>query len=202
MMGHFEIYQRSFISGLFDATRFIRSLDINAVMGNILDKKDVGIRVIDIAAYRGMPASVGRLLTDNLSSWHNPERVNLYVKAILEKTDFYSGKDIEYLRCLWQLRHSIAHTGGWLTLPDAQKVSQLRNMGDKPISFDHNFIRQVHKELHNVVRGSVGRAEITFKNKMKFDYSKEELSRILRSKEIKNLFRVDSPRQSQLRSVK
>lgn len=30
------------------------------------------------------------------------------------------------LAVLWQLRHSIAHTAGWLTQPDAQKVERLR----------------------------------------------------------------------------
>lgn len=199
MMGHFEIYQRSFISGLFDATRFIRSLNIDTVMKNITgESRDGGVRLIDIAAYRGQPASISRLLTDNLPGWHDPQKVNKFVKAMLDKIDFYSGKDIEYLNCLWQLRHSIAHTGGWLTLPDAQKVPQLKNMGDKSISFDHNFIRQVHKAFHDIVQSSVGRVETAFKNRMEADYSKEEISKILRSKEIKNLFTVASPRQSQL----
>jgi hypothetical protein len=202
MMGHFEIYQRSFISGLFDATRFIRSLNIDSAMKKILaDSKDNGIRVIDFAAYRGQPAYVGRLLTDYLSGWHDPQRVNTIVKAMLEKIDFYSGKDIEYLNCLWQIRHSIAHTGGWLTLPDAQKVPQLNNMGDRPISFDHNFIRQIHEEFHSIVKSSVGRTAASFRNKIEIDYPKEEANRLLRSKEIKSLFRVDSPRQSQLRSA-
>lgn len=202
MMGHFDIYQRLFVSGLFEATRFIRSLNMDTVMKRILgDARDNGIRIIDLAAYRGEPAYIGGLLTDNLSGWHNPQRVNEIVKAMLEKIDFYSSKDIEYLTCLWQIRHAIAHSGGWLTLPAAQKVPQLKSLGDRPIFFDHNFIRQVHEEFHNIVKDSVDRASAAFKQKIESDYSGEDEERfkILHSEEIEMLFKVGSPRGSHLR---
>ncbi len=202
MMGHFEIYQRSFVSRLFEATRFLRDLNIDMVMKRILgDSKDSGIRIVDIAAYRGQPANIGGLLTDNISGWHNPQRVNEIIKAMLEKTDFYSGADIDYLNCLWQIRHSIAHTGGLLTLPDAQKVPRLKNIGDKRMFFDHNFIRQVHEEFHEIVKQSIGRAAQAFKNNVETAYKsdEDEKYKILSSEEVESLFKVTSPRQSQLR---
>ena len=202
MMGHFEIYQRSFVSRLFEATRFIRDLNIDVVMKRILgDSRDSGIRLIDIAAYRGQPANIGSLLTDNISGWHNPHRVNEIIKAMLEKTDFYSGVEIEYLSCLWQIRHSIAHTGGWLTLPDAQKAPRLRNIGDKRMFFDHNFVRLVHEEFHGIIKNSVRRASDAFKNNIETAYKSDadERNKILQSDEVNSLFKVTSPLKSQLR---
>ena len=179
---------------------FIRSMDIDGVMRGILgDGRDGSVRLIDFAAYRGQPAYIGRLLTDSLSGWHNPQRINSIVKAMLRSIDFYSGRDIHYLNCLWQIRHSIAHTGGWLTLPDAQRVPELKSMGGKPIAFDHNFIRQVHEEFHAIVDGSIGRAATAFAERIVADYPTDEATKILESEEIQCLFTVNSPRQSQLR---
>jgi hypothetical protein len=202
MMGHFEIYQRSFVGRLFEATRFIRDLNMDIVMKRILgDSRDGGIRITEIAAYRGQPANIGALLTDNISGWHNPQRVNEIIKAMLEKTDFYSGEDTDYLNCLWQLRHSIAHTGGWLTLPDAQKVQRLKNLGDKRIFFDHNFVRLVHEEFHGIVKNSVRRASEAFKKKIELVYRDDQDGRdsILHSEEVESLFKVASPRRAELR---
>lgn len=202
MMGHFEIYQRSFLAGLFDATRFIRSLDMDAAMRGIFgDGKDSSVRMIDFAAYRGQPAYIGRLLTDSLTVWHNPQRINSIVKSMLPRVDFYAAEDVRYLNCLWQIRHSIAHSGGWLTPPDAQRIPELHGMGGQPISFDHNFIRQIHEEFHAVVHNSVGRTATAFRDRIAADYSKEEATRIIGSEEIECLFKVDSPRQSQLRRL-
>jgi hypothetical protein len=202
MMGHFEIFQRSFVSGLFEATRFMRNINIDAVVKRILgDSRDTGIRIIDIAAYRGQPTNIGDLLTDNILGWHNPHRVNEIINAMLEKVNFYSASDIDYLNCLWQIRHSIAHRGGWLTLPDAQKVPQLKSISDKLVSFDHNFIRQVHVEFHGIIKSSVKRASESFNNRIEIDYrgSENEINRILQNKELIDLFKVTSPRESQLR---
>jgi hypothetical protein len=202
MMGHFETFQRSFVSDLFEATRFIRNLNVEILMKRILgESKDNGIRIVDMAAYRGQTASIGRLLVDNIVGWHNPQRVNEIVKAMLEKTEFYSNADIEYLNCLWQIRHAITHTGGWLTLSDAQKVPQLKSLGNEPIYFDHNFIRQVHEEFHQIVKNSVDRASEAFRKKIEADYEEDEQEKdtILQGKEILKLFTVTSPRQSELR---
>jgi hypothetical protein len=58
---------------------------------------------------------------------------------------------------LWQIRHSIVHTGAWLTLPDAQKVKRLKPYGGKPLVFEDSFINAVSRRFHRIVRDANGR---------------------------------------------
>ena len=88
--------------------------------------------------------------------------MNKYFRALLD-TDIFSDADCKNLLILWQLRHSIVHTGGSLTQPDAQKVPELMNLGGKPLAFDDRFIQEVSKKFHPLVKSATSKAEKSFK---------------------------------------
>lgn len=171
-MGHFETYQKLLFSGIFEATRFIKNFDMDEFR-TALDKK-IEIKVSRIGAYRGQPAPMGQIIADSLDGWHNPEKVNNYMRLLVKNTDFFTNKEKEDLCVLWQLRHSIVHTGGWLTLPDAQKVSDLKSYGNKPVIFDHNIIIvAVHQKMHILVRDATRRLETGFRKLLQEELSSE-----------------------------
>ena len=121
---------------------------------------------VKLSAYRGFKPHVGILLADNLHSWHDPEKVNAYFRAFDLKVQFYSKKECQELKVLWQLRHSIVHTGGTITLADAQKTSELVSFGEEVIVFEDNFIFEVARKLHPLVRDATGRLEEAFRGKL------------------------------------
>ncbi len=193
IMGHFETYQKLLFSGVFESTRFIKVFDMEGFHKELEKKGEIEIKVSRIGAYRGQPAQIGQIIADSLGGWHDPEKVNSHMKLLVKNVDFFSNKEKEELRVLWQLRHSIVHTGGWLTLPDAQKVSDLKSYGNKPVIFDPNIIIvAVHKKMHSLVRDATHRLETEFKKLLQENLSLEA------ENEIKLLFQVDSPNQNLL----
>jgi hypothetical protein len=80
-----------------------------------------------------------------------------YIKALGLKHDIYSNTEVQDLRVLWQLRHSIVHTGAWLTIPDATKVKRLAAFRDKPIVFSPAFINAFSRRMHKIVKSANGR---------------------------------------------
>lgn len=151
VMGHFETYQKYLFAGLFDMSVYLKTFNINKFAKFLRDQNLGDIDIVRLSVYRNIGTnSIGMIVADTLSSWHNPEKVNAYFKAILE-IDVFSGKDKANLSVLWQLRHSIVHTGGTITLPDAQKIRELNNMGDKSIAFKESFISELSRKFHLLV---------------------------------------------------
>ena len=70
------------------------------------------------------------------------------------KLEFYSNADKEKLSVLWQMRHSIVHTASTITLPDSQKVTSLNRFGGKVISLDTQFIYEVARKLHPIIKSA------------------------------------------------
>jgi hypothetical protein len=151
IMGHFETYQRYLFAGAFDYSVYLRGFNIDAffkVLG-----KDLSIDLVRLSAYRGDGiASVGAFLADNLQGWQNPHTVNEYFKAFGCGHDFYSKDACDQLKVLWQLRHSIVHTGGTLTLADSQKIGKLVTFGGKTIAFEKTFIFEASRKFHRIVK--------------------------------------------------
>jgi hypothetical protein len=188
VMGHFETYQKLLFAGTFEATRFTKDFDMDRFHNELKKMGEIEIKVNRIGAYRGQPAPMGQIIADSLGGWHNPEKVNSHMKLLVKNVNFFSGKEMEELRVLWQLRHSIVHTGGWLTLPDAQKVGDLKSYGNKPVIFDSNVIVvAVHKKMHSLVKDATHRLENGFKSLLQGNLSPEA------EEEIRLLFQVDSP---------
>lgn len=161
IMGQFELYQRFTFSAAFELTRYISSFNLESSIKTL--EKDAGLQ-LDIAhlcAYRGQPAPIGQLIADSLMSWHSPEKVNLYVRAIARDLAFYSNDDIRIIKALWQIRHSMVHTGGWLTLPDAQKNVDFSGQGGKAIFFEDDFTEALVKALFKISISATRRLSVS-----------------------------------------
>jgi len=66
----------------------------------------------------------------------------------------------------WQLRHSIVHTGGTITLPDAQKIKLLSSFGGHTITFQDQFIISLCRKISEIVKNSTKRIEKAFKDSL------------------------------------
>ncbi len=187
IMGHFETYQRYLFAGMFERTSILQQFNVDKFFRSLTDEAILKIDPVRLSAYRGFGASVGVLLADHLPGWHNPEKVNRYFQAFGFQVTFFSTKDCKRLRTLWQLRHSIVHTGGTITIPDAQKVNDLAQFGNKPVVFDKQFILEVSKKMHPLVKDATGRLAHSFRRNLANDVSQED------RKAVDKLFEVRSP---------
>ncbi len=185
-MGHFETYQRYLFAGIFERSSVLRDFQVDDFFRHLSKETSLKIDPVMMSAYRGFSASAGILLADSLSGWHNPEKVNRYFAAFGFNAQFFSTDDCKRLRTLWQLRHSIVHTGGTITIPDAQKVKDLSAFGDKPIVFDNQFVFEVSRKMHPLVRDATNRIAQEFKKATLADAPQEEKDAV------DDLFRVKS----------
>lgn len=141
IMGHFETYERYLFAGVFDFSVFLTGFNVESFFKKLNKESNISIDLIRLSAHRSIGAtSIGSLLADSLNGWHDAKRVNNFFNAFSLDYQLYGNADCAKLSVLWQLRHSIVHTGGTLTLPDAQKVPELQNHGNKQIVFENNFI--------------------------------------------------------------
>ncbi len=187
LMGHFETFQRHLFSGVFELSPHIEKFDVRKFF-KVLDKEtSLEIDPMKLSAYRGFGANVGIVIADNLPGWHDPEKVNRYFEAFGLKTQFYANGDCDRLRVLWQLRHSIVHTGSSITLSDAQRMEELTQYGGKPIVFEKNFILEVSRKLHPLIRDATKRIELAFQERLSVNAMQP-----VREK-ISQLFLVKSP---------
>lgn len=188
LMGQFELYQRFTFSSTFELSRYMPKFDLDRCIKSLQKESNLQLDICHLSAYRGQPAPIGQLIADNLSGWHMPRKVNFHMKAILNNLDFYSTVDIEALRVLWQLRHTMVHTGGWLTLPDAQKIPELSKHGDKAIFFYDGFTEAVVRRFHVIAARSTERLSKALNDNLSAD--------VLASKEFKDLVNISSPKRS------
>lgn len=190
IMGHFEIFQRFLFAGLLEITRLMPAFDMTKAIKSLTNQTRLEIDLPSLGAYRGAPAQVGRLIADSLSGWHDPEAVNSYFRSIVPNVNVYSNKQRALLAMLWQLRHSIVHTGGWLTLTDAQKVEELVQYGGQPILLGGRAVDSVVRRMHPLVKESVGRLESEVRTTLRADLDDGEVQ------EVADLFAVRSSRNS------
>ncbi len=166
MMSHFEMYQRFLFAGMLEASRFDPNFRLAECVKYLERDSNMALNIERLLAYRGRPAPIGQLIADSVGSWHNPERVISHFKALVPDYVFFSGKESTLLRTLWQLRHSIVHTGGWLTHADAQKVLSLVLVGDRPILLDERFVEAVARRLHGIIKRSTSGIGAKFETKL------------------------------------
>lgn len=158
-MGHFETYQRSLFSGILERSTSFPSFDVVKFLKHF-DKYcggEVTISTGRLLAFRELNAPVGFVFADSLTGWHNPKRVNAFFKAFGVAQDVFSNAEVGDLEVLWQLRHSVVHTGAWLTVPDAKKVKRLSAWQDKPIVLDPSFVNAMSRRLHKLVKAANAR---------------------------------------------
>ena len=156
-MGHFETFQRCLFAGVFESSRLLKHFDVDDFFKSNSLPKDTKLDLPRLSAYRGTPASIGLVLADALTGWHDPDKVNGYFNAFKLDYVLFSNEAKASLRILWQLRHSIVHTGAWLTIPDAQKVSDLRAFGNAPLVFEDTFIQAVCRKMHPLISDSTSK---------------------------------------------
>jgi hypothetical protein len=192
LMSHFETFQRSLFAGAVEATRFIPGFDIERCCQRLQKDSALSIDLARISGYRGQPAPIGQLMADNLSSWHDPARVNAYFGAVIHDYTFFANDAARELRILWQLRHAVVHTGGWLTMPDAQKLSQLADLAGQPILLNENFIEAAARRLHRIVGPATSGFGAKFLERLSGPLSRDD------REVVETLFAVISPRQNWL----
>lgn len=186
IMGHFETFQKSLFAGMFDLTVYSRTFKLEPFIKKLNDG-EVVLDLTRLSAYRNIgTSSIGSLVADSLYGWHSPEKVNKHFGAFGLNYQFYSAGDIKRLKVLWQLRHSIVHTGGTLTLPDAQKVEALNSFGNINIAFEKNFIYEVSRKFHPIIKHSTEGMGIAFKGSLLPSLPQETITRI------DNFFKVKS----------
>lgn len=190
IMGHFETYQRYLFAGVFEHSVLLRKFDVSEFFKSLAKRCNVSIDPVRLSAYRGFDAPVGVLLADSMPGWHDPERVSTYFRAFGFETCLFSGDDCKRLRVLWQLRHSIVHTGGSITIPDAQKINELERFGGKPAVFDNQFIFEVSRKMHPLVKGATSRVEKCFRDKLIEGISPSDTESIERLFEVKSTVAV------------
>lgn len=125
-------------------------------------------------------------MADSLNSWHNPAKVKQYFQCFPIKYNLFSNDSIKKLAVLWQLRHSIVHTGGTLTQADSQKVEKLHKFGNKQIVFENNFIFEVSRKIHPIVKTATEGIGQAFKDKLANNVPAEK------QKQIDTFFEVKS----------
>lgn len=193
IMGHYETYQRYLFAGMFDMTVYLGGYKVKSLIDKIKKFNDANI-TIDLerlAAFRNIgTSSIGFVIADNLKGWHNPDKVNNYFNAFLLDYQFISNDDAKRLKVLWQLRHSIVHTGGTITLPDAEKTDELSNCGGKTIIFENNFIYEVARKLHPIVKAGTEGVGNKFIAKLKPDLGPEVINKINKFFEVRSSIAV------------
>lgn len=121
---------------------------------------------------------MGALLADSMNGWHSPAKVNKYFGCFRLNFEPFGNTESSRLETLWQLRHSIVHTGGTLTLADAQKVTTLEGLGDRKLAFEKNFIFEVARKLHPLIKTSTEGLGNGFRQRLVSSVSVDKRQRI------------------------
>jgi len=190
IMGHFELFQRFTYAGLIEHSLHLEGFDLKDAVRRLNKEFQFQIDPSNLLSYRGESAAVGQMFVDNLPGWHDPRRVNAYFKAIRPKLNFYSNDQAEDLSILWQLRHSIAHTGAWLSMPDAQKIPKLTKFKNTAFYFQPQFIEAVARRFHKIVPDCTNRLKISFDKDVSLKFSQSDM--------YNTFFMISSPRNSWL----
>ena len=146
-----------------------------------------------VAGYRDSKVSIGLLLGDQLKNWQSPTIVSSYFGAFNLKSSngqpktIFSNDDKERLSVLWQMRHSIVHTASTITLPDSQKIGKLSSFGGKVISLDKQFINEVARKFHPIIKDATSLLKDCFEYNLRSDLTSDVSNRVA------NLFEVSSP---------
>ncbi|EFI23914.1 hypothetical protein HMPREF9016_00087 [Neisseria sp. oral taxon 014 str. F0314] len=187
VMGHFETYQRYLFAGAFERSVYLKEFDISNVQKNLRNATQIDINFSKLAAYRNFSnISVGFLLADAMNDWHNPNSVNSYFKIFTGKGNIYEPDVINKLKVLWQLRHSIVHTGGTLTQVDSQKVLELNTFGDKYIFLEKQFTFELARKFHKIVKASTNTLKTAFMGRLISNISKVDRDNIEKFFEVKS----------------
>ena len=179
IMGNFETFQKYLFAGMFEYSIYLKKFDVERFLKSLKTavkaEKSTKFEIdfVRIGAYRDTAVPVGLILANQLSNWQSPTIVNNFFRAFgLEneshrQIDIYSNDDKERLAVLWQMRHSIVHTASTITLPDAQKVPALNSFGGKVISLERQFIYEVARKFHPIVKSATENMKSVYVHNLK-----------------------------------
>lgn len=176
IMGNFETFQKYLFSDMFEYSIYLNKFDVKSFiqrLTKVSNHSEISIDLQRFAAYRDNSVGVGMILAENLKNWSAPGVVNQYFAtfglkdAHGQQRALFSSDSIANLSVLWQLRHSIVHTAATITLPDAQKVAKLNSFGGRIIALEPQFIYEVARKMHNLVKEGVGNLQAAYVNNLK-----------------------------------
>lgn len=151
MMSHFERFQREQFAALIDWS-FAFACPEPIELAKNLEKAGCELSLQRVLVGPGDEGEIGEIVADAMPGWHNSTRVNTYFQAVIPSYSFYSNAVISELEKLWQLRHSIVHSGGLLTKADAIKVTGLSAYANRQIKFGENFMPAIGRRMHIVIQ--------------------------------------------------
>ncbi len=187
VMGHFETYQRHMFAGVFDRSVYLSGFSVDTFFKKLSQKTKISLDLARIAAHRQLGiSSVGMLLADSLPGWHNPNSVNSVFECFGLNRQFYSKDHCAQLSVLWQMRHSTVHTGGTITLADAQKINDLKGFGGRQAVFGNNFIFEVARKIHPIIKSSTNGLASSFRGQLLATLTPDEI------RDINDFFSVKS----------
>lgn len=186
IMGQFETFQKSIFAKCIEHSLYIKDFSLSDFIKRFKDIQNLEIDTLRLMAYRGQSAQTGSIIADSLHIWHDSSKVNAAFRAITLGPDFYTKDVCDELQILWQLRHSIVHTGATITRPDSQKFQKLKKFADKNIVFEKTFISNLGSRLHKIIKESVSRYSADFFSKLL-----PETPQVIKS-DISELFKIDS----------
>lgn len=189
LMGSFETFQKYLFANMFEYSIYLKDFDAKDFFKKLGKETTINIELYHIAAYRDNRTAIGLLIAESLNNWHSPKKVDKYFRcfktASFQRT-LFSNDIQENLRVLWQMRHSIVHTACTITIPDAQKVKQLNEFGNRTICLKNNFIQEVVRKFHIIIK------DVTYNMRDMFVSNlKEDIDESIRKK-IDNVFKVSS----------
>lgn len=187
IMGHFETYQRYLFAGVFDYSVYLEKFDVSDFLKRLKKECDFNIDPNRVSAYRNIGASsVGLILSDSLNGWHSPEKVNKYFQCFGVKKQLFGNTEINRIKVLWQLRHSLVHTGGTLSIADSQKIEGLKKFGGKNIVFSNNFIFEVSRKMHPIILQATNNVKERFSGQLIKSVTKADNAKLDQFFEVKS----------------
>jgi hypothetical protein len=103
-----------------------------------------------VLSMRGAATTAGALLVHSTLGWHEPDEVHARYKAMFAYEPITS-TELDDLRRLWILRHSVAHNAGYVTAFDAVRA-ELPQVSDKVVDVDETFISDTYTFLLPIAR--------------------------------------------------
>jgi len=151
-MASFEFAMKDFLAQTLNTTH-IYDDDVQTWSWLKLD-------VATVLSTREGLAGLGAVLIHPLQGWQTPETMNSRYKDVFQRQPI-ADSEVQTLRDLWIIRHSIAHNGGIVTAPDARRLREA-SLAERQvlIDVDHleqavSFLRCIVERLETVVGGAL-----------------------------------------------
>ena len=200
IMGNYETFQKYLFAQMFEYSIYLNKFNVSTFVKMLNhESNEMDIELIKMAAYRDNPVGIGLMLAYNLKGWQTPSKVINYFHSFClkdargKRPPIYNDEDKKDLAILWQMRHSIVHTAGTITIPDSQKILDLNTFGEKEILLGPEFIPAVARKMHKLTNRATSTMGDAFILNLKHNLGHDVIERI------KALFKVDSSNKGWLR---